>query len=165
MLLPDAIVSRAQEVVDAAHARSLTLSCAESCTGGLVGGAITSVSGSSLVFQGGIISYSNEIKERLLGVSHETLEAHGAVSAECAEAMALGAAKALDTDIAVSITGIAGPDGGTPEKPVGTVWFGIASRGEAHTKLCTFNGDRDLVRTNAVLQALELLGDAIEHMQ
>lgn len=157
MLLPGFIVQKAEEVVGLAQASSVSLSCAESCTGGLIGGALTSVASSSEVFQGGIISYSNEVKQRILGVSEEILKDYGAVSAECAASMADGAASVLQTDFAVSVTGIAGPGGGTKEKPVGTVWFGLHTPQGVQTKLCTFNGDRDAVRMNSVLQALDLL--------
>lgn len=164
MLLLDAVVQKAEGVVALARERKISLSCAESCTGGLVGAAITSVAGSSEVFQGGIISYSNDVKHRVLGVDQTILDTYGAVSEECARAMAEGAARVLKTQVAVSITGIAGPDGGVPGKPVGTVWFGIATPHKVSAKLCTFNGSREVVRTNSVLQALDLLHEALHSM-
>lgn len=161
MLLSDVIVQKAEEVVAFAESAGVTIASAESCTGGLVGGALTSVPGSSSVFLGGVISYSNEVKQNLLHVAPKILQECGAVSPECATEMAKGARRLLNADIAVSITGIAGPDGGTFQKPVGTVWFGISVSGKTGTKLCTFNGDRDSVRANSVLQALELLNATI----
>ena len=137
MLLLDAVVQKAEGVVALARERKISLSCAESCTGGLVGAAITSVAGSSEVFQGGIISYSNDVKHRILGVDQRILDTYGAVSEECARAMAQGASRVLKTQVAISITGIAGPDGGVPGKPVGTVWFGIATPHKVSAKLCT----------------------------
>ncbi len=154
MLLLDAVVQKAEGVVALARERKISLSCAESCTGGLVGAAITSVAGSSEVFQGGIISYSNDVKHRILGVDQRILDTYGAVSEECARAMAQGASRVLKTQVAISITGIAGPDGGVPGKPVGTVWFGIATPHKVSAKLCT----------NSVLQALDLLGEAMHSL-
>ena len=108
--------------------RKLTLSTAESCNGGLVAKRITDISGSSAVFEGGVVSYSNDVKMKMLGVAATTLAAHGAVSEETAREMASGALSRLESDVAVSTTGIAGPTGGTDEKPVGTVCFAVASR-------------------------------------
>jgi len=137
--------------------RGLTLAVAESCTGGLLGHRLTNVSGSSAYFQGGVISYSNEIKERILGIPHQTLVQHGAVSGETAMAMAREARRLLCTDIAVSVTGIAGPTGGTPEKPVGLVYIGLAAEG---TELCErhiWEGDRSENKELSAQAALELL--------
>ncbi len=103
-----------------------TVGTAESCTGGLIGAALTAIPGSSAVFHGGIIAYDNRIKSKVLGVAPELLKRHGAVSAQIAQAMARGAIENLDVDIAVSVTGIAGPGGGSDDKPVGTVWMGLA---------------------------------------
>ena len=114
-------------VVDFLHERGLTLACAESCTGGLIAKRITDISGCSDVFAGGCVTYSNEAKMRLLGVREETLAAYGAVSEQTAREMARGVRERLGTDIGVSATGIAGPGGGTPEKPVGTVYVGIST--------------------------------------
>lgn len=131
---------------------------AESCTGGGVGSAITAVPGSSEVFQGGVISYSNSVKESVLGVPGEILSNHGAVSSQCAAAMAEGARRLTRADIAVSITGIAGPGGGSPEKPVGLVWFGLASKDAAtRTEKKLFTGNREAVRLQAVRHALGML--------
>ncbi len=135
-----------------------TIALAESCTGGLASTMITDVPGSSDYFLGSIVSYANEAKEGLLGVTEETLRAHGAVSAEAAREMARGARGRFDADLAVAITGIAGPDGGSAEKPVGTVFFALAARegGEAAKKRL-FVGDRSVIRRAAALQALELV--------
>ncbi len=138
------------------------LGTAESCTGGGIGSALTRVAGSSAVFKGGIISYANEVKSGVLGVSVTTLATHGAVSGECACEMARGARRVLGLDCAVSVTGIAGPDGGTPEKPVGTVWFGVATACEVAATVRHFAGNRAEVRRQAVATALQLAKAAAE---
>lgn len=147
----------AENLVALLRARGLTCATAESCTGGGVGSAITSVPGSSAVFSGGVISYSNEVKNRVLGVSQETLNTVGAVSSETAIQMARGARELTRADIAVSITGIAGPDGGSEEKPVGLVWFGIASEAGERAEKAIFRGDRARIREQAVIHALGML--------
>ena len=141
----------------------LTCATAESCTGGGVGHAITAVPGSSAVFNGGIISYGNEIKQRLLGVPGQTLADFGAVSPECAAAMAIGARERLAADFAVSITGIAGPGGGSAEKPVGLVCFAVSSKSGVVTDRRFFPGDRAAVRSAAIGHALRLLISAAEN--
>ena len=118
----------ASAAVAALYDRKLTLATAESCTGGLVSKRITDISGSSSVLEGGVVSYSNDVKMKILGVAAATLDAHGAVSEETAREMAEGAARRLGADVAVSTTGIAGPTGGSDEKPVGTVCFAVTSR-------------------------------------
>ena len=137
--------------------RGLTCATAESCTGGGVGSAITAVAGSSAVFAGGVISYSNEVKRDVLGVDAQALEKFGAVSPQVAAQMADGACKLMKTDLAVSLTGIAGPDGGSEEKPVGLVWFGLATKDGVRTEKCLFCGDRARVREQAVIHALGML--------
>jgi nicotinamide-nucleotide amidase len=135
-----------------------TLALAESCTGGLASAMLTDIPGSSEYFQGSIVSYADAAKEGLLGVRAQTLRDHGAVSEEAAREMAAGARQRFDADLAVSITGIAGPDGGSLEKPVGTVFFALADREGIHaTSLRRFGGDRGVVRRAACLHALELL--------
>lgn len=119
-----------EEIGELLKAKKLSLSTAESCTGGGIAASITSVPGSSEYFKGGIVAYSNEVKEALLHVSAETLAKHGAVSRETVVEMAKGAMKTLKTDCAVATSGIAGPGGGTPEKPVGTVWIAVAYKNE-----------------------------------
>ena len=137
--------------------RALTLGTAESCTGGLVGARLTDVAGSSDVFLGSVVAYSDEVKRRGLGVPEELLHTHGAVSAEVAAAMAAGAQTALGVDVAVSVTGVAGPDGGTPDKPVGLVFIHASSpAGEAARRL-QLPGDRGAVRARATSVALHTL--------
>lgn len=158
-LLPDALVEKARAVLDANRAAGRRIVLAESCTGGLVGAALTEIAGSSDVFQSAFVTYANEAKIGMLGVGHDAIETHGAVSQTVARNMAIGALERSDADIAVSITGVAGPGGGTDDKPVGTVVFGRALRdggAEAHRK--TFeNTGRAGVRLQAALWALELL--------
>ncbi len=141
--------------------KGLTLAVAESCTGGLLGGRLTTVAGSSSFFLGGIISYANSVKVGQLGVPSKLIARHGAVSAECAAAMANGVRKALRADIGVAITGVAGPDGGTKEKPVGLVYLAVSGPGRAQTvKKIEINGPREAVRGRAVTAALRLAFDA-----
>ena len=147
----------ATNLVELLKARGLTCATAESCTGGGVGSAITAVPGSSAVFAGGVISYSNDVKREVLGVSSDILQNVGAVSPETAAQMAEGVRKLLKTDLAVSLTGIAGPDGGSEEKPVGLVWFGLATKDGVRTEKCIFRGDRTQVRAQAVTHALGML--------
>jgi len=138
--------------------RRRSIALAESCSGGLVSTLLTDVPGSSDYFLGSVVSYANSAKEQLLGVAEDTLRAHGAVSAPAAREMAVGARERFDADVAVSITGIAGPDGGTPEKPVGTVFFAIATRdGSLVERRRQLFGDRAVIRRTSALHALELL--------
>ena len=136
--------------------RRLTLALAESCTGGLVGDRITNVPGSSAYFLGGVISYSYDAKERLLGVSHDTLYDSGAVSEPTAREMAEGSKRVCGSSVAVAITGVAGPEGGAPDKPVGTVCFAICGPGTTRTSTKLFAGNRERVRTAAAYYALDL---------
>ena len=137
--------------------RGKTLATAESCTGGGIGAALTAVSGSSAVFKGGIISYTNEIKQNLLGVNPAVLDQFGAVSAPVAEAMAEGARKVLSSDIAVSVTGLAGPGGDEYGNPVGTVFIGYSDEFTTISREYHFSGSREDVRTQAVAAALHLI--------
>jgi nicotinamide-nucleotide amidase len=137
--------------------RGLTLSTAESCTGGLVAARLTSVPGSSDVFRGSVVSYANEVKVAELGVPPATLEAFGAVSAETAEAMAHGVRARLGTDVGVAVTGIAGPDGGTPEKPVGLVYLHASGPDGDLAASFGLPGDRETVRARAAASALHLV--------
>jgi nicotinamide-nucleotide amidase len=144
-------------VLDRARRAGISLGTAESCTGGLVGGRITNVPGSSDAFVGGVVCYSDRLKTELLGVSPELIAEHGAVSEAVARAMAEGARARLRVDMAVSVTGIAGPSGGTGEKPVGTVWFAVASPGETEARRIIFHGSRNEIRERAAQMALFLL--------
>ena len=147
----------AEKLVELLKAQGLTCATAESCTGGGVGSAITAVPGSSAVFAGGVISYSNEVKRDVLGVSARSLQTVGAVSGEVAAQMADGVRRLLKTDLSVSLTGIAGPDGGSAEKPVGLVWFGLSTKDGTRTEKVIFSGDRARVRAQAVTHALGML--------
>ena len=148
----------ARSVLDACRARGWHIATAESCTGGLVAGALTAIAGSSDVVERGFVTYSNEAKSELLGVSFETIAAHGSVSAETARVMAQGAVGRAPVDLAISVTGIAGPGGATPTKPVGLVFFGLARReGTWRTERYVFPGDRSAVRQAALEAALKLL--------
>lgn len=158
-VVPDPLAVRIGELL---NKRAQTVGTAESCTGGLLAGTLTAVPGISQVFEGSVVAYQNRVKEHLLAVEHEILVRHGAVSTECAAAMAAGVKKLLGTDFAVSVTGIAGPDGGTPEKPVGTVCFGIAAPHGVRSVKRHFDGGRDAVRSQAVHCALELLRKELE---
>ncbi|MCL1823559.1 MAG: CinA family protein [Oscillospiraceae bacterium] len=149
----------AQNVVQLLKNKKLRVSTAESCTGGLLSGAFTGVAGSSQVFELGICAYANKIKEQFLGVSAETLENSGAVSAQCACEMALGIREAAKADIGISVTGIAGPDGGTFEKPVGTVFFACVYGNKCNVLHIRANSEhgREFIRFEAVRQALILM--------
>ncbi len=149
------MMSRAYDVITALSGK--TLATAESCTGGGIGAALTAVAGSSQVYKGGIVSYCNEAKQNLLGVDEEILNTYGAVSAPVAKAMAEGARKALQTEIAVSVTGLAGPGGDDFRNPVGTVFVGYADKNTAIAVEYHFTGDRAQVRSHAVIAALELI--------
>jgi nicotinamide-nucleotide amidase len=161
-ILPPELIQKAREVVEANRARGKRLVVAESCTGGLIAGALTEIPGSSDVFQAGYVTYSNESKIAMLGVSQDVLETFGAVSVAVAWGMAQGALARSGADVAVAITGVAGPEGGTPKKPVGTVVFARARRGSDPTEIVAdwkSFGDlgRGGVRLQAALCALELL--------
>lgn len=162
-LLPDDVVDLARKVIDANRAAGLTIAVAESCTGGLVSAALTEIAGSSAVFVAGYVTYSNEAKQGMLKVGRDVIETFGAVSVATAWAMARGALDASGADVAVSITGIAGPDGGSDRKPVGTVVFARAARSDgpddtmADQKLFDASGGRSDIRRQATLCALELL--------
>jgi PncC family amidohydrolase len=146
------------ELVASAQGKNKTLATAESCTGGLIGAAITATAGSSSVFQGGIIAYHNDIKISQLGVDPTTLNTQGAVSETVALQMAKGCRDRLRVDIAVSVTGIAGPGGGSIDKPVGTVWIGVATEGSVTAKLHNFTDmSRNKVRDYTCLEALQTL--------
>ena len=163
--LPKNCMSIAEAVLFEAREKKLKISCAESCTGGLAGAALTEIPGSSESFNGSAVTYSNEAKIKILGVNENTLANFGAVSEQCAYEMAEGSLKVYDSDFAISTTGIAGPDGGTELKPVGTVCFGIASRNQNKTKTFTkiFPGNRAEIRNRAVRFILAELLKAIRN--
>lgn len=160
-LLPAGIVTLAREVVEANRAAGLRVALAESCTGGLVAAALTEVPGSSAVLDRGFVTYSNEAKTELLGVSADIIATFGAVSVACAWAMAQGALARSRADVAVAVSGVAGPGGGTEFKPVGTVVFAVARRNETGTPDANLerfdDADRSAVRQHACLHALRLL--------
>ena len=148
-------------VLTLCRSRGLTLATAESCTGGLVGARLTSVPGSSEAFVGGIVAYGDEVKRSQLGVPAELIERHGAVSAEVAEAMAAGAREVLLADVAVSVTGVAGPAGGTPEKPVGLVHLHAACPDGGRSQRLDLPGDREAIRVRATASALHLVRELL----
>ncbi|GJL94948.1 MAG: competence damage-inducible protein A [Hyphococcus sp.] len=151
------IQSLAEAIIGKAAARGVMITSAESCTGGMIAAALTDVSGSSAVLDRSFVTYSNEAKNEMLGVPMDLIERHGAVSQPVARAMALGALKNSRAALAVSVTGIAGPGGGSLEKPVGLVWFGLAG-GKSKTERRVFaKGSRDFIRTHATETALRLL--------
>ena len=149
---------------DALRRRGWRMACAESCTGGLIAAACTSVAGSSDWFEAGFVSYGNQAKTQMLGVDAALLGAHGAVSEQVARAMASGALERAGVDLAVAVTGIAGPGGGTPDKPVGTVWLALATRRSSgtsmHTEHLQLAGDRAAVREQTLRVALQRLYEA-----
>ena len=149
----------------ALKSRGRTLALAESCTGGLVGHRITEVPGSSEYLLGGIVAYAYEAKERQLGVHHQTLYEHGAVSRETAIEMARGARHAFGADIGLAVTGIAGPGGGMPDKPVGTTWIAVSSREGEWAEKHTWNGDRSSNKGRSAEAAMNLLLRALEEMR
>jgi PncC family amidohydrolase len=140
----------------------LWLATAESCTGGLVGHLLTNVSGSSNYYRGGVVSYANEAKVHLLGVKPETLDKFGAVSEQTVLEMARGVRKALSADIGISVSGIAGPTGGTPDKPVGTVWIGLSAANGEFAKRFLWSGDRLAIKEQSAQAALKLLVKYLE---
>ena len=148
-------MSLASKVIEALAGR--TLATAESCTGGMIGQLLTGVSGASAVYKGGVISYTNEVKQNVLGVSAETLTTYGAVSEKTAEEMAAGARRTLNADAAVSVTGLAGPGGDDFGNPVGLVFIGFDSETKSEVKEFHFAGDRDSVRRQAAEEALKLI--------
>ena len=150
-----------EEVVELLARKHLTVTTAESCTGGLIAGTLINAAGASDVLNEGYVTYSNEAKERLVHVSHETLERYGAVSAQTAQEMAEGAARAAGADAALSATGIAGPGGGSIEKPVGLVYVGCCLNGRTVVKECRFNGSRMENRLRTVETALTMLREQL----
>lgn len=152
------------QLAEALRARGWRLATAESCTGGLIAAACTAMAGSSEWFERGFVTYSNESKTELLGVPAPLIAAHGAVSEEVARAMAEGALRHANAEVAVAVTGIAGPGGGSPEKPVGTVWlaWSVAS-GETRARCLHIRGNRDAVRQRTVSEALQSVFERTHH--
>ncbi len=162
-LIEGSVAELAQKLVTLLSERGLTVSCAESCTGGLLSAVLTAIPGCSAVFPGGCVTYTDEVKHRVLGVRRKSLKLHSAVSPQVAAEMAVGMRQHLGTDYALSVTGYAGPDGGTEQDPVGTVYIAVSS-GE-RTKVVRMSdpatASRDTVRMDAVARALRLLLDEI----
>lgn len=159
----EARIDLCRRIVQEACAKHMTIGTAESCTGGLVCAALTDIPGSSSVVKGGVVSYAVPVKEDVLGVPSRITQDPdvGVVSSQCAAYMCEGARRVLDCDVAVSVTGIAGPGGAEPGKPVGTVWFGICDDGPARTEVVRFDGDRASVRKQATYYALTLIEKAL----
>jgi PncC family amidohydrolase len=153
----DDLVALAERLQGLCLGHGATVAAAESCTGGLVGHVLTEVPGSSAYFRGSVVAYADEAKTALLGVPAETIEAHGAVSAQVAVAMATGARERLGTDIAGSVTGIAGPDGATPTKPVGLTYVAVAGPAGAGVRRFTWDGDRSANKVDSARAVLEML--------
>ena len=161
MMLPDATLIQAEALLATYRTRGWKIATAESCTGGLIAASLTAIAGSSDVVERGFVTYSNEAKTDLLGVDPAVIGRCGAVSEEVARAMAAGALARSLADATVAVTGVAGPAGGSAEKPVGLVWFGLATRQGVHTESRIFPGDRAEVRAQTVAHALSLLADAL----
>lgn len=158
----DGLTEAAAELFACARTHAITIGTAESCTGGMVASSLASLPGVSEVFKGAVISYANEVKTALLGVEADTLSKEGAISEEVALQMAEGARAALMVDFAVSTTGIAGPDGGSEGKPVGTVWIAVAGKGKRSATLHHFSGTRNEIRQAATKAALQNLSQFIQ---
>lgn len=156
-MLPEDLITRAARVVRLFTDKKETLALAESCTGGLIAACITSVAGSSAVLERAFVTYSNTSKTEEVFVPAELIAQHGAVSAEVASAMAVGARKAAKVNVGLSVTGIAGPAGGSDEKPVGLVYLAMATQDKVDVRRFQFDGDRDEVRRQAVVKALSML--------
>lgn len=161
--MDNTLFETAEKTIKVLREKGLSVGFAESCTGGLIAKTVTDVPGASDVFLGGIVSYANSVKENVLGVRKETLDSVGAVSADTAMQMALGAREQLGADITVSVTGIAGPGGGTEEKPVGLVYMG-ACYGDLKIicEKCSFSGTRDEIRNQTAQHAFEIINSIIE---
>jgi PncC family amidohydrolase len=161
---PDDLESLAGRLQALAIARRISVATAESCTGGLVGHVITAVPGSSGYYRGGVVSYADDVKAGLLGVSSEALARHGAVSAQVARAMAAGARLRIGADLAVAVTGVAGPDGGTASKPVGLTYIAVAGPAGSDVQRHVWEGDRTVNKQRSAAAALLMLIDAVERL-
>ncbi|HYZ24492.1 MAG TPA: nicotinamide-nucleotide amidohydrolase family protein [Rhodopila sp.] len=161
-MLPDSTLTEAESLLAACRAKGVMLATAESCTGGLIAAALTAIAGSSDVVDRGFVTYSNDAKHRMLGVPFELIAAHGAVSEPVARAMAEGALRNSAAQLAVSVTGVAGPSGGSVEKPVGLVWLGLACAGRPTVaEWHVFPGDRAAIRAATVRHAFRLIREAL----
>lgn len=161
-MLPDSTLTEAEALLASCRARGVMLATAESCTGGLIAAALTAIAGSSDVVDRGFVTYSNEAKDEMIGVPMDMIQAHGAVSEAVARAMAQGALARSRASIAVSVTGVAGPGGGSAEKPVGLVWFGLARKdGSVIADRQVFPGDRGAIRAATVLHAFGMIRGAL----
>lgn len=160
--ITSALDSLKQKLFTLLHDKNLTLSTAESCTGGMIGACLTSIPGISDHYGYGFVTYSNDAKQKLIGVKADTLQKYGAVSAQTALEMAEGARRVSGADIAVAVTGIAGPGGGTAQKPVGLVYVGFATKDRRLFKKLNLSGDRDSVRNQTVASVLELIINQLE---
>jgi nicotinamide-nucleotide amidase len=164
-MIDDALLHEAEALLAACRARGAMLATAESCTGGLIAAALTAIAGSSDVVDRGFVTYSNDAKAQMLGVPPETIAAVGAVSQQVAGLMAAGALARSRATIAVAVTGVAGPGGGSPDKPVGLVWFGLAARGaDMRTDRQVFPGDRTAIRAATVAHAFALIREALARL-
>lgn len=155
-MLNDQLLQYASETIDACKKKGMKIATAESCTGGLIAAYLTEIAGASAVFERGFITYSNEAKTEMLGVDAALIKKYGAVSKEVAQAMATGALACSQADMVVAVTGIAGPDGGSEEKPVGTVYIAAARRNDTTVEHHIFEGSRHAIRMDAAERALEL---------
>jgi len=151
-----------EKIIHTLATQQQTITFAESCTGGRIAAQFTAISGASAILNGACVTYSNEIKHRWLGVSHEVLKQYGAVSEACVSQMLEGAAKMAEADVAIAVSGIAGPTGGTPEKPVGTVYIGILTPKAKEVYHCHFKGDREAVQQQSVQFAVKTLGKILK---
>jgi nicotinamide-nucleotide amidase len=161
----EVLVNNVQRLADLMRERQWMLAAAESCTGGMIAAACTDLSGSSDWFERGFVTYSNEAKIEMLGVDAQSIATHGAVSEVVARAMAFGAVRHSHARVSVAVTGIAGPTGGTPDKPVGTVWFAFMVDGRLSSEMRRFDGDRAAVRRQTVDHALQRLVERVEEWE
>ena len=161
MPFADATLKLAEKIIENCAARELSLAAAESCTGGLIAACLTEIPGSSAVVDRGFVTYSNRAKQELLGVAADILLGHGAVSAEVAEAMAIGAKKRANVDLAIAVTGIAGPGGGSAAKPVGLVYLALAHKEQVQIAREIFPGDRQAVRQATLMRALVMIEEVL----
>ncbi|MEI7668670.1 MAG: CinA family protein [Pseudomonadota bacterium] len=161
-MFSEILINQAKNILNSCENKHIKIATAESCTGGLIAALFTEIAGSSKVFERGFVTYSNAAKHELLGVENELLNKYGAVSAEVAKAMAEGALKQSKVDITIAVTGIAGPDGGTQEKPVGLVYIALAAKEKATIfKKCDFDGNRSDIRLSTVHAALTMIESSV----